>query len=151
MKTPTLTQYPKDLRREPPRSPRVRIGGYAILARAADKGRATIHELAGEYHYNCPVDQMLFHFKGVTGEDFLAQLEAGATDEELAAWLDLNGTPKTIAEIKEWSDSIETTRPYDDPERRDWFIEQCTKLGLKPKTATLFEYLEADDRDTFPG
>ena len=34
-----------DLTQRPPRSPRVRLGGYAILARCLDKGRAT---LAGE-------------------------------------------------------------------------------------------------------
>lgn len=29
----------KDLTREPPRSPRLRLGGYALMARMIDKGR----------------------------------------------------------------------------------------------------------------
>lgn len=33
----------KDLTQEPARSPRSRIGGYALLARMADKGRGTIN------------------------------------------------------------------------------------------------------------
>lgn len=42
---PNLTQ-------RPPRSPRVRLGGYVILARILDKGRAGLASLAGEYKYN---------------------------------------------------------------------------------------------------
>jgi hypothetical protein len=38
----------KDLTKEPPRSPRVHVGGYALLARMADKGRATLNGKAGE-------------------------------------------------------------------------------------------------------
>ena len=46
-----------DLTQRPPRSPRVRLGGYVILPRMLDKGRATINNKAGEYHFNCPLDQ----------------------------------------------------------------------------------------------
>ena len=46
-----------DLTQRPPRSPRVRLGGYAILPRMLDKGRATIAGKNGEYHYNCPMDK----------------------------------------------------------------------------------------------
>jgi Domain of unknown function (DUF5069) len=59
----------KDLTKEPPRSLCQRIGGYAVLARMADKGRATLNGTAGEYHFNCPLDNMLFSFKGVQAED----------------------------------------------------------------------------------
>ncbi|MGA2555621.1 MAG: DUF5069 domain-containing protein, partial [Verrucomicrobiota bacterium] len=43
-----------DLTQRPPRSPRVRLGGYVILPRMLDKGRAAINNKAGEYHFNCP-------------------------------------------------------------------------------------------------
>ncbi len=52
----------KDLSKVAPASPRVRTGGYAILARAADKGRADIAGTTGEYHYNCPLDNYLFDY-----------------------------------------------------------------------------------------
>ena len=139
----------RDLTKVPPRSPRVRIGGYAILARMADKGRATLNGTAGEYHFDCPVDNMLFGFKGVTGAQVRPLLASGASDEQIAVWLDKHGTPKTAAEVKGWSDSVEARRPYDDPESKEWFVGECTRLGLKPETTTLFDYLEADDRDSF--
>src|SRR5476649_2580706 len=70
----------KDLTKEPPRSPRVRVGGYAILARTFDKCCALIAWNIGEYHFDCPLDNMLFGFKGVKGDDFKAEVEKGASD-----------------------------------------------------------------------
>src|SRR5216110_1335101 len=77
----------KDLTKEAPRSPRVRVGGYAILGRTLDKCRALVAGNIGEYHFNCPLDNMLFGFKGVKGEDFKAQIEQGAGDQEMIDWL----------------------------------------------------------------
>jgi hypothetical protein len=139
----------KNLTQEPPRSPRVRLGDYAILARAIDKGRAELQGTGGEYHFDCPLDKRLFEFKGVTGDDVRKQLATGATDEQVVAWFNSNGTPKTAAEIKEWSDGMENQLPYNNPERREWWVGAVTPLGLKPETAYLFEYLEADDAATF--
>jgi len=139
----------RDLRKEAARSPRIRIGGYAILARMADKGRAFLNGTAGEYHFNCPVDNILFGFKGVTGAEVKPVLQSGASDEQIAAWLDTHGTPKTAAEVKAWSDATEASRPYENPEHKEWFAGECAKLGLKPETTTLFDYLEADDRASF--
>jgi hypothetical protein len=147
MKTTTIAA--RDLTKEPPRSPRTRIGGYAILARMADKGRATLNNTAGDYHFACPVDNMLFQFKGVSSAEVKALLASGASDEEIAAWLDGHGTPKTPAEVSAWSQFAEQTRPFEDPEIKDWFAGECARLGLKPETTTLFDYLETDDRATF--
>jgi hypothetical protein len=139
----------KDLTKEPPRSPRLRLGGYVILARTTDKCRAFLAGNIGEYHFDCPLDNMLFGFKGVTGDDFKAQVQAGASDQELATWIDSHGTPKTAAEVQEWSDGMEARNPYDDPDRRAWFAEQTTALGLDPAKTTLFDWLDADDKASY--
>ena len=139
----------KNLAQEPARSPRLRVGGYALLARMADKGRATLNGTAGEYHFDCPVDNLLFGFKGVKGAEVKPLLASGAGDEQLASWLDTHGTPKSAAEVKAWSDLVEATRPYDDAEQKDWFGDECVRLGLRPEGTTLFDYLEADDRASF--
>src|SRR6185295_18004853 len=94
----------KDLSKEPPRSPRVRIANYALLARMADKGRATLAGTNGEYHFDCPLDNMLFGFKGVTGHEVLPLLQSGEDDEAIAKWLNMHGTPKTMSEVTQWSD-----------------------------------------------
>ena len=139
----------KDLTKEAPRSPRVRVGGYVILGRTIDKCRALVAGDIGEYHFDCPLDNMLFGFKGVTGPDFKAQVENGASDQQIAEWIDGNGQPKTLEEIKRWSDETEAHNPYNDPERRDWFVEQVKPLGVDPANTTLFDWLEADDKASY--
>ncbi|HJT81560.1 MAG TPA: DUF5069 domain-containing protein [Chthoniobacterales bacterium] len=136
----------KDLTKEAPRSPRIRVGGYAILGRTIDKCRALVAGNVGEYHFDCPLDNMLFEFKGVKGADFKAQIENGASDQQMAEWLDATGEKRTPEEIRRWSDEVEALRYYDNPEKREWFVSVTTPLGLDPEKTTLFDYLEADDR-----
>lgn len=138
-----------DLTKRAPRSPRIRIGGYAILGRTLDKGRATLNSAAGEYHFDCPLDNFLFGFKGVKGDDVKKLLADGASDEAVAEWLNSNGTPKTAAEITAWSDQTEGFRPYDVPDKKEWFVEECAKVGIDPSNSTLFDMLEADDKASF--
>ena len=138
-----------NLAQQPPRSPRVRLGGYVILARAIDKCHASLEGTLGDYHFDCPLDNMLFSFKGVKGDDIKAQIEACADDDALVSWLNSHGTPKTAEEIKAWSDGLEAANPYNDPERREWFVEQTTPLGLDPAKTTLFDWLEADDKASY--
>ena len=139
----------KNLTQEAPSSPRTRVGGYALLARMADKGRASLNGNAGEYHFDCPLDNYLFGFKGVKGTDVKDLLATGVSNEDVAKWLDSHGTPKTAAEITAFSDSMEAANPYENPEKKEWFAGECAKLNLDPKTTTLFAWLETDDRASF--
>src|ERR1700730_7642380 len=136
----------KDLTKEAPRSPRIRIGGYAILGRTLDKCRALVAGKSGEHQFDCPLDNLLFGFKNVKGADFRAQIENGASDQEMVEWLNHNGQKKTPDEIKRWGDEVTATNYADNPEKREWFVEQLKPLGLDPKRTTLFDWLEADDK-----
>jgi len=136
----------KDLRREAPRSPRIRVGGYGILGRTIDKCRALVAGDIGEYHFDCPLDNMLFGFKGMRGDDFKAQIEQGASDQEMIEWLNQSGEKKTPAEIKRWSEKVEASSLYDDLEKHDYFVRETRKLGLDPEKTTTFDWLEIDDR-----
>jgi hypothetical protein len=136
----------KDLRKEAPRSPRIRVGGYAILGRTIDKCRALVAGDIGEYHFDCPLDNTLFGFKGVKGEDFKAQIEQGASDQEMIEWLNQSGETKTPEEINRWNEKVEAGSLHDDLEKQEFFIEQTRKLGLDPEKTTTFDWLEVDDR-----
>ena len=149
MSTTTIQLKAKDLIREAPRSPRERIDGYVLMARMIDKGRATLAGINGEFHFDCPVDNLLFSFKGLKGDDVRKVLASGATDEEVAAWIGSHGRQKTKQEIEEWSGETEQLSYFNVPEKKEWFTGECRRLGLDPAKATLFDYLEADDRDTF--
>lgn len=141
----------KDLTKEPPASPRPRIGGYVILGRTADKCRALLWGNIGEYKYDCPLDNIFFGFKEVTGDDFKNEVERGATNDELAQWLDSHGVKKSAKEVQEWSDATEAYSMYENPEKREFFSEECEKLGLDPKQTSQFTWLEADDKASFAG
>ncbi len=136
----------KDLTNEAPRSPRLRVGGYAILGRTIDKCRALVAGNIGEYHFDCPLDRTLFGFKEIRGEDFRAQIEQGRSDEEIIEWLNQSGEEKTPAQIRRWSEKMEASSLHDDLETRDFFVEETRKLGLDPEKTTTFEWLEIDDR-----
>ncbi len=144
------TPAARNLANEAPRSPRIRIGGYAILGRTLDKCRASLNGTLGDYHYDCPLDNMLFGFAEVTGDAFKEKAKTGAADDEMARWLDENGQQHSQQEIEAWSDGIEqwSMSQADDPEKREYFATETRKLGLDPETTSLFTWLEADDRAT---
>lgn len=139
----------RDLTKEAPRSPKTVLGGYAILGRTLDKCRALIAGNIGEYHFDCPLDNMLFGWKRITGEDFKAEVEKGASDEEMAKWVDANGTPKTDEEKRAWRWEMLKANPHQDPEKREWYEEQVKPLGMDPATTPLFDWLEKDDQVSY--
>ena len=134
----------KDLTKEAPRSPRIRVGGYAILGRTIDKCRALVAGNIGEYHFDCPLDNMLFGFKGIKGDDFKAQIEHSASHG--GGGSSSSGEKKTPEEIRRWAEEVEASSLYHHPEKRDFFSEETRKLGLDPAQTTTFEWLEIDDR-----
>jgi hypothetical protein len=146
MNTPIIA---RDLAKQAPRSPRERIAGFVIASRAVDKCRASLAGTLGEYHYDCPLDNLLFSFKGINGEQFKAAVQASKNYEDVGTWLQAHGTTKTPVEIKTWSDEMEAGSLMKNPEHRAYFIENCSKLGLNPETNTTFDWLEADDRASF--
>jgi hypothetical protein len=147
MSTPIVD---RDLTKQAPHSPRERVGGFVIAKRTIDKCRASLTGKLGEYHYDCPLDNVLFGFKGINGDQFKAAVKTSKTYEEIGAWLQANGTKKTPAEINAWSDGVDVDSPMKSPKKRAHFIENCTQLGLNPETSTTFDWLEADDRVSFP-
>lgn len=99
-----------DLTQHPPRSLRVRLGGYAHLCRLLDKARAVIVGKGGEYHYNCPLDQQFFTFTGIDHEVMLAEIKTGKTDVQILAWVNERAKRQRF-EIVAWSAWVEQHGP----------------------------------------
>jgi hypothetical protein len=141
-----------DLTKRPPRSPRVRLGGFVILPRMLDKGRATLAGTVGEYHYDCPLDGYFKSFLDFDAEGLKEQLAAGAGDGEALAWILANSKNKRSAfEITAWSDYVERTSPGD--LRMRGFIHE-THGELAPDRTdinTLFHMLDLDDHVSYGG
>ena len=142
-----------DLTRRPPRSTRVRLGGFVILARMLDKGRALLAKKNGEYNYNSPTDQHLVRFLGFDPEALLQELAAGKGDGEILQWVLTNAkTPRTPWEIQTWSAYFDNRGPDSDAETLTGFAEY---VGQHSKTRedikTWFDALDLDDFVSFGG
>ena len=145
-----MSQPAKDLTKEAAAGPSHRVGEYVILARLADKARASfLGGNLGEYHTDCPLDHYLLDWKGVSYDEIKREIINGADDQALAAYLDTHGQPKTRQEVAAWSDSMEAASMYSDPKKREVFAQRVTKLGLDPATTTTFQWLEADDKASY--
>jgi hypothetical protein len=140
-----------DLTKQPPRSARVRLGGYAVLPRCLDKGRATIAGKNGEYHYNCPLDQRLLEFVGIDAEALKAQLAAGKGDGDILAWINANAKNKhSAAEIAAWSVEQEQRKP--DKDSISYFDDIKSKCAPhRTDIATWTELLDVDDYASYGG
>lgn len=141
-----------DLTQHPPRSARVRLGGYAILPRMLDKGRAEVAGKQGEYHYNCPMDQRLLTFLGLDADALRKELAAGKGDGEILEWIQKHAKHKhTEAEITAWSALAEQRVPSD-VESREYFHELHRKAAPKREDiASWFDLLDVDDYVSFGG
>jgi uncharacterized protein DUF5069 len=139
-----------DLTQRPPRSPRVKLGGYVILPRMLDKGRAQLGGKAGEYHFACPMDQRFLSFTGLTAEDILNQLKQGKSDSEVLAWI-REHAKQNEWEILTWSE-FQIRRGPTDNESRQFFNEVVQKVAPdRDDIGTWFELLELDDFASFGG
>ena len=141
-----------DLTQRPPRSPRCRLGGYAILPRMLDKGRATIAGKNGEYHYNCPLDQRFTQFVGISADALKKQLAAGKGDGEILQWIMKNSKTKpSDSDIAAWSALAEHRVPSD-VESRAYFNELHRKSGKhREDIVNWFDLLDLDDYVSFGG
>ncbi len=141
-----------DLTQQPPRSDRVRIGGYVILARMLDKGRATLAGTNGDYHYDCPVDKRFLEFAGVEAEAIKQQLAGGAGDGDILKWIEANSTTNpSAAEIQAWSSHQEQRAPGD-LGSREFFSELHKGAGPEREDIhTWFDLLDLDDFVSFGG
>jgi hypothetical protein len=141
-----------DLTRHPPRSPRVRLGGFVQLPRMIDKARAHVAGTLGDFHYNCPIDQRFLSFTGINADAFLTEVKAGKSDSELLAYVMANMNPQRHAsEIAAWSQWFEQLTPTP-PDTRAFFNDVHRKNAAhRDDIATWFDWLDLDDFVTYGG
>lgn len=142
-----------DLTQHPPRSCRIRLGGYVILPRMLDKCRAEIAGKQGPYHYACPIDQRFLTFAGIDPEELKAEVAKGKGDGELLKWIEEHAKNKHADwEIALWSAGREAAAPSDNDSRE--FVSSSIKsagLDHREDLATWFEWLDADDFASYGG
>ena len=146
MSTPDLTQ-------RPPRSMRVRLGGYAILPRVLDKCRASLVGKLGDYKFNCPLDQHFFRFVGVDADAFKQQVASGKGDGAMLEWVEANATVKrTPWEVEAWSAFHDRRGPDSDAETLAYFAEAVGKFSkTREDIRSWADLLDLDDYLSFGG
>lgn len=146
--------FSPDLTQRPPRSPRARLGGFVILPRILDKGRAALNDKLGEYHYaGKGMDRHFFSFVGLDHESLKAELAKGVGDWEILAWIQEHAkTPRQPWEIAAWSDHHSRRGPDSDHETMVYFADQVKKFHeLREDITTWFDLMELDDYCSFGG
>ncbi|MEO0016976.1 MAG: hypothetical protein RLZZ522_259 [Verrucomicrobiota bacterium] len=142
-----------DLTVRPPRSARVRLGGYVILPRILDKCRAVLAGTNGDYHYACPLDQRFFAFTGIDPELLKEQVAAGLGDGALLEWIRTNAPlQRADWEIEHWSRTREASTMGDNGSRA--FVSgEIEKAGgaTRDDLGTWFEWLDFDDFVSYGG
>ncbi|MDQ8190767.1 DUF5069 domain-containing protein [Roseibacillus persicicus] len=127
-----------------PRSPRETIGGYVVAARTLDKCRAEIAGTAGEYHYDCPLDQMFLEFVGISSSDFKEFVATGADDEAVAKWLSENGKQHSKEEIVLWNNDLRYKRISEMPTNLQVFLEDYIAEFI-PKDKVVYHWFDVYD------
>lgn len=149
--SPVIT-VPTDLTRRPPRSPRVRLGGYVILPRLLDKCRAVSAGTAGEYEYGCSLDRRFLDFVGVDAEALRAEVAKGLGDGALLAWIRENArVPRVPSEIAAWSHYQENRVPENLDSREKFSAYHRASGAHRDDIGTWFDVLDLDDFASFGG
>ncbi len=143
---------PTDLTTRPPRSARTRLGGYALLPRMLDKGRAELIGKNGDYHFACPLDQHFLKYTGIDPDGLKAELAKGKGDGEILEWIEANATQKRAPwEIVQWSAWRDQVVPSD-VETREFFNGLHKDAGpLREDISTWADLLDLDDYVSFGG
>jgi len=95
-----VKQLAKDLRKDYPRSPREKLGGYVIAARCVDKCRAFLLGINGDYNYwPCSLASQWFSFTGITPDQFKEVVATGASDKEIGEWIVNHSQVKNLDDV----------------------------------------------------
>ena len=125
MDTEKLKGLATDLRKQPPRSPHDKLGGFVIAARSLDKCRAFLLGMNGEYNFQpCSLSSFLWELTGVTADQFKEFVGTGAGDEEVARWLCERSKVKDALTIIKWNNQLKDRRISELPDHYQQYYEE---------------------------
>jgi hypothetical protein len=113
----------KDLTKDFPRRPRETLAGYVLAARAVDKCRSTLVGRGGDFHFDCPLDNIFLGFAGIKGDALKEVVATGADDAVIADWISKNATQRPRIEIIKWNNEWRGKRLCELPDGLQEFME----------------------------
>jgi hypothetical protein len=112
-----------DLTKDYPASPHHMLAGYVLAQRAVDKCRAELAGTAGEYHFDCPLDNMFLGFAEIKGSDLKEFLATGADNDATAKWITEHAKKRERIEIIKWNNELRYKRLSELPDKLQEFME----------------------------
>ena len=144
----------KDLTKDYPRSPRDTLAGHVIAARTLDKCRATLAGTAGEYHFDCPLDNFFFAFAEISAESFKNFVATGASDEEVATWIEREAKERPRVEIIKWNNEWRYKRVSEMPDPVQEFMEdyvpKFVPVSIRHHVDYFFDIYDAEEKRIRP-
>jgi len=138
-----------DLTREFPRSPFDAIAGYFWLPRLIDKTRAHFAGTRGEYApYPCPSDQRFLSFYGLDTDQMGEVIKSGASDSEIAAWVNQHATKRTPEEVAEFYKGFAAAPA--DPNVAAYLAEQAKAIAPGQDIKSWAQLICAEEKHPFP-
>lgn len=136
-----------------PRSPKVLLGGVAHLGRFIDKIRLRDAGQIQDYNYiTVGFDKYLVDFLGINAKAFEQRVLAGGTDEELLAWVKINGRKPSEHEVVQWSQGLLASGPKDEAARhrfqsrlQDIANKRGVAVSSLPFVTTWADVIELDE------
>ena len=144
-----LTDLALDLTTEYPRSPRALFAGYVIVGRVLDKCRAMLNGTEGEYLFNYGIDRVFFEFAGIDSDEFKDFVATGATDEEVAEWIESKAKAHSPGEIAAWNFTLKCRRISELPPDRQAWVQEYLLANVRPEVQERvifnFDLLDAEE------
>ncbi len=138
-----------DLTKTYPRSVHEKYLGIVQLGRALDKGKATAYGNVGEYKYDCPMDNAVFEFLGMNGEEFLDVIKKAKSDAEIDAYAKQFVDKKTPAQIEQWNREWVSHGP--EGESKTYFLNLRNQVAPdRTDVTTWADLLDLDEKRLVP-
>lgn len=115
------TLHVPDLRLTAPRGGFVKLGDFPWLARLADKARAELAGIAGDYEAYCDVSKGFLQRCGIGIEEFSTLIRSGASDDDLQHYFETHVDEQHRREAMKWiAQHGDEIRSSDVEEGRAW-------------------------------
>jgi hypothetical protein len=145
-----VTKLAPDLTTGYPHSPHAMLGGYVLAKRCVDKCRADLAGKVGEYHFDCPLDNIFLGFAGLKGSDLREVVAGGADDAEVSAWIEKNAKKRSRIEVIKWNNDLRYKRISELPDDMQEFMEDYIPKNVSPEVIHhvryFFDIFDAEEK-----
>lgn len=131
-----------------PRSPHDEIQGLVYLPRLCDKVRLhAAGKLHPDYHANLGIAMDLWacQFLGVDYEALAEVIQQNASDEEVLAWCQDGGIPRSEEEVQWWNSYMRNRGFRDDFSERLAFRKEEAGMLDRDEILSFFDFIDADE------